>query len=110
MKKPLVSIVVPVCNVEKFLGECLDSVINQTLKEIEIICVDDGSTDHSLEILREYEKKDSRIIVITKPNSGYGNTMNVGTDAASGEYVGIVESDDYVKENMFEILYKTAKR
>ena len=109
MSKPLVSIVVPVCNVENFLRECLDSVLKQTLKEIEVICVDDGSTDHSLNILREYEKKDTRVKVISKPNAGYGNTMNVGTDAATGEYVGIVESDDYVKENMFEVLYNTAK-
>lgn len=110
MKQPLVSIVIPVCNVENFLKECLDSVINQTMKELEIICVDDGSTDHSLDILREYEKKDSRIRVISKPNAGYGNTMNVGTDAATGEYVGIVESDDYVEKDMFQTLYQTAKQ
>lgn len=110
MKNPKVSIVVPVCNVETYLRECLDSVINQTLKEIEIICVDDGSKDHSLQILREYEKKDNRIKVITKPNSGYGNTMNVGIEKAIGEYIGIVESDDYVERNMFERLYETAKK
>lgn len=110
MKKPLVSIVIPVCNVENFLKECLDSVINQTMKELEIICVDDGSTDHSLDILREYEKADSRVKVISKPNAGYGNTMNVGTDAATGEYVGIVESDDYVDKNMFQKLYQAAKQ
>ncbi len=109
MKKPFVSIVVPVCNVQNFLEECLDSIINQTLKEIEIICVDDGSTDKSLDILHRYEQKDPRIKVISKPNSGYGNTMNVGDDAATGEYIGIVESDDYVKKDMFEKLYQTAK-
>lgn len=103
-----VSIVVPVCNVEKYLKECLDSILCQTLKEIEIICVNDGSTDSSLYILRSYEKKDTRIKVITKDNSGYGNTMNVGMDAAQGEYIGIVESDDYIKNNMFERLYDTA--
>ena len=112
MEKPevKVSIVVPVCNVERYLKECMDSVVNQTLKDIEIICVDDGSKDSSLAILREYEKKDSRVKVITKPNSGYGNTMNVGMDKAVGEYIGIVESDDYVEENMFERLYNTAKK
>ena len=110
MEKPLVSIVVPVYNVQNFLKECLDSIINQTMKELEIICVDDGSTDNSLNILKEYQKKDPRVKVISKPNSGYGNTMNVGTDAARGEYVGIVESDDYVKNNMFAVLYKTAKQ
>lgn len=110
MQKPLVSIVMPVYNVQDFLKECLDSVVNQTMKELEIICVDDGSTDNSLNILKEYQKKDSRIKVISKPNSGYGNTMNVGTDAATGEYVGIVESDDYVKKDMFDTLYKAAKQ
>lgn len=108
MKKPIVSIVIPVCNVENYLRECLDSVINQTMEELEIICVDDGSKDNSLEILREYEKKDKRVIIISKPNSGYGNTMNVGMDKATGEYIGIVESDDYVEKNMFERLYQTA--
>jgi glycosyltransferase involved in cell wall biosynthesis len=103
-----VSIVVPVCNVENYLKECLDSVINQTLKDIEIICINDGSKDNSLEILKEYEKRDSRVRVISKENSGYGNTMNVGMDAAIGEYIGIVESDDYVEYNMFERLYDTA--
>ncbi len=103
-----VSIVIPVCNVEKYLRECLDSVIVQTLKEIEIICVNDGSTDKSLQILEKYAKKDRRIKIISKENSGYGNTMNVGMDAAKGEYVGIVESDDYVLPNMFERLYETA--
>ncbi|MBQ8931779.1 MAG: glycosyltransferase [Ruminiclostridium sp.] len=108
--KVKVSIVVPVCNVENYLVECLDSVVNQTLREIEIICVDDGSKDSSLSILREYEKKDHRVKVITKPNSGYGNTMNVGMDMATGEYIGIVESDDYVERNMFQRLYDTAKK
>lgn len=103
-----VSIIVPVCNVEKFLKECLDSVIHQTLKNIEIICVDDGSTDNSLSILKEYEKHDSRIKIISKPNAGYGHTMNMGLDHAVGEYIGIVESDDYVEKNMFERLYQTA--
>ena len=103
-----VSIVIPICNVERYLKECLDSVINQTLKDIEIICVDDGSTDASLSILRTYEKMDTRIKVITKQNSGYGNTMNVGMDIAIGEYIGIVESDDYIEKNMFERLYNTA--
>lgn len=108
-KEVLVSIVVPVCNVENYLEECLDSVLNQTLPEIEIICVNDGSTDNSLAILQRYEKKDSRVKVITKENSGYGNTMNVGMDAAVGKYIGIVESDDYVDKNMFQRLYDTAE-
>ena len=79
------SIIVPVYNVEKYLRQCLDSLITQTLKEIEIICVNDGSTDSSLQILNEYEKKDARVHVISKENAGYGNTMNLGFSAASGE-------------------------
>lgn len=104
-----ISVVVPVYNVEKYLKECIDSIINQTLEDIEIICVNDGSTDSSLEILNDYAKKDSRIIVINKSNSGYGHTMNMGLNAATGEYIGIIESDDLADKNMFEDLYKLAK-
>lgn len=103
-----VSIIIPVCNVERYLRECLDSAINQTLKEIEIICVNDGSTDGSLEILEEYAHKDSRVKVIDKENSGYGHVMNLGMDMASGEFIGIIESDDYVEPNMFERLLEVA--
>lgn len=103
-----VSIVIPVYNVEMYLKECLDSVVKQTLKDIEIICVNDGSTDSSPEILEKYAAKDKRVKVISKPNSGYGHTMNVGIDAAIGEYIGIVEPDDYIKEDMYETLYKIA--
>ena len=106
---PKVSVVVPIYNVEKYLRECLDSIVGQTLKDIEIICVDDGSTDRSLSILREYEQKDSRIKVITKPNAGYGHSMNMGLDAATGEYMGIVDSDDYILPDMYETLYSLAK-
>lgn len=108
MAAPKVSIVVPIYNVEKYLHQCLDSVVNQTLKDIEIICVDDGSTDSSPAIIQEYIEKDSRVKVITKPNSGYGNSMNRGFDMAEGEYIGIVESDDYVEPDMFEKLYAAA--
>lgn len=104
-----VSIVVPIYNVEKYLKQCLDSIVNQSLTDIEIICVDDGSTDSCPAILAEYAEKDARIKVVTKPNSGYGNTMNVGVSHASGEYLGIVESDDYIDEYMYETLYKIAK-
>lgn len=105
-----VSIVVPIYNVERYLPQCLDSLVNQTLKDIEIICVNDGSTDDSAKIIDDYAKKDSRIKVITKENTGYGNTMNRGFDAASGEYLGIVESDDYADKDMFETLYSIAKQ
>ena len=106
---PKVSIVIPTYNVESYLRECLDSVVNQTLKDIEIICVNDGSTDNSLQIIQEYAAKDYRIKVIDKPNSGYGHSMNVGIDNATGEYLGIVEPDDYVELNMYETLYNKAK-
>ena len=104
-----VSIVVPIYNVERYLAQCLDSIIAQTLQDIEIICVNDGSTDSSAEIIDSYAQKDPRIRVITKQNTGYGNSMNIGFDAAQGEYVGIVESDDYADKEMFETLYRIAK-
>lgn len=106
---PKVSILIPCYNVEKYIRQCLESVVNQTLQDIEIICINDGSTDSTLEILREYENNDNRIKVISKHNSGYGASMNIGLETAKGEYVGIVESDDYAELDMFEILYNEAK-
>lgn len=105
---PKVSVIIPVYNVKQYLRQCLDSVINQTLKDIEIICVDDGSTDGSEYILDEYAAKDQRIHVFHKTNSGYGHTMNMGLDLATGEYIGIIESDDYAELNMFESLFNKA--
>ena len=99
-----VSIVIPVYNVEMYLRECLDSVRNQTLMNLEIICVDDGSTDFSGRILDEYAKKDERFRVVHKQNEGYGKAMNVGMSMATSPYVGIVESDDFIDENMYEKL------
>lgn len=107
---PKVSILVPIYNVEKYLRECLESLLNQTLQDIEIICINDGSTDNSLEIIKEYVNKDSRFKLIDKANSGYGISMNMGLEAATGEYIGIVESDDFANLNMFENLYKLAKK
>lgn len=108
--KPKVSVIVPAYNVETYLGKCLDSIINQTLQEIEIICIDDGSTDSSGMILEEYANQDSRIKVIHKKNSGYGATMNVGIQHANGEYIGIVESDDCILPTMYACLYEEAKK
>ncbi len=108
MSDVAVSVIVPVCNVEKFLPECLDSLMAQTLENIEFICINDGSSDNSLKILREYEKRDSRFKIISKENTGYGNTMNVGLRTAQGKYIGIVESDDKALPEMFEELYKVA--
>lgn len=104
----LVSIIVPVYNVERYLRECLDSLRAQTLEDIEVICVDDGSTDGSLAILREYEESDERFKVVTKPNAGYGNSMNLGFAAARGEFVGVLESDDFCTIDMCEVLYRRA--
>lgn len=104
-----VSIIIPVYNVSQYLEECLDSALNQTLDNIEIICVNDGSTDDSMEILEVYAEMDSRIKVINKDNAGYGHVMNLGMDMAKGEYIGIIESDDYVLPNMFKTLYEVAK-
>lgn len=105
---PVVSILVPVYNVSKYLRQCIDSVVNQTLKNIEIVCINDGSTDDSLEILKSYAAKDPRIKIIDKKNTGYGNSMNIAMDNATGEYIGIVESDDFAELNMFEKLYNEA--
>lgn len=110
MSTPKVSVVIPVYNVETYLRECLDSALAQTLQDIEIICVDDGSTDGCPQILDEYAQKDDRIKVIHKANSGYGHSMNVGLDAATGEYFAILESDDIIKPNMYEVLYAEAKK
>ena len=109
-KNVKVSVIMPIYNTEKYLVQCLESVINQTLKEIEIVCVNDGSTDGSLEILSKYQKKDKRIKIINKQNTGYGDSMNEGIREANGEYIGIVEPDDFVQHDMFEKLYKVAKR
>lgn len=106
---PKLSVLVPIYNVEKYLEECLTSLANQSLKDIEIICINDGSTDNSPRILQKYAKKYSNFIVINKKNSGYGDSMNRGLEKASGEYIGIVESDDFIESNAFEKLYKLAR-
>ena len=107
--QPKVSIVIPSLNSINYIDECLQSVINQTLKDIEIICVDANSTDGTLEYLKDLEKKDRRVKVIVSDKKSYGYQMNLGINAANGEYLGIVESDDYIKLNMYERLYKVAK-
>lgn len=106
---PAVSVLVPCYNVEKYIRQCLDSIVNQTLKDMEIICLNDGSTDGTLAILREYAARDSRIRIIDKPNSGYGDSMNKGLDAAEGDYIGIVESDDIILPNMFADMLALAR-
>lgn len=107
---PKISIIIPVYNVEEYLPKCLDSVINQTLKDIEIICIDDRSTDNSLEILKEFAKKDSRIRIIEQQeNQGQGIARNIGINTAQGEYIGFIDPDDYIDITMYEQMYNQAK-
>ena len=110
MSIPNVSIIMPIYNSADFLHESLGGLLKQTLTDIEIICVNDGSTDNSLDIIKEYAYNDSRIKIINKSNSGYGNTMNLGLKMATGEYIGILEPDDFADTEMFEKLYLTAKK
>nr|WP_194191072.1 glycosyltransferase [Clostridium chrysemydis] len=105
---PKVSVVVPIYNVENYLDKCINSIINQSLKDIEIILVDDGSTDNSLKIIEDFKKRDNRIKVIQKKNGGQGSARNEGIKIASGEYIGFVDADDYIDLDMYEKLYKEA--
>ena len=107
-KKPKVTIIMPSLNVKTYIRQCMESVINQTLKEIEIICVDAGSDDGTLEILQEYAAKDSRIRLIHSEKKSYGYQVNIGFDEAKADYIGIVETDDYIKSDMFDRLYSAA--
>lgn len=104
------SVIMPVYNVEKYLPKCLDSLTGQTLKEIEIICINDGSSDSSSEILNRYAARDNRITVINQENQGQGNARNCGINLAKGEYIAFVDSDDWLENNAFEILYEKAKK
>ena len=105
---PKVSVVIPVYNVERFLNESISSLLNQTLEDIELICVNDGSPDNSLEILNGFAAKDSRVKVISKPNGGCGSARNRALDEASGEYIYFFDPDDYVLPNALEELYANA--
>lgn len=104
---PKISVVVPVYNVEKFLERCLNSIVNQTFKDIEIICVNDGSTDNSRKILDKYTNY-SNIKIIDQINAGLSEARNTGLLNAKGEYIAFIDSDDYIDQNFFEVLYNTA--
>ena len=104
-----ISVIISIYNVEKYLRECLDSVVNQTLKDIEIICINDGSTDGSAQILEEYVQKDNRIKLITQKNQGLACSRNNALKIATGEYVLCVDSDDYIRQDTLEKLYQKAK-
>ena len=108
--KPALSIIVPIYNVQKYLRQCLDSLVNQTMRDIEFIFIDDGSPDECGRIIDEYAHQDKRIVAIHQKNSGYGRTLNNGIKVAKGEYIGIIESDDWVESDMFEKLYYAATK
>lgn len=110
MDRPKVSIIMPTYKVEKYFRQCIESVINQTLTDIEIIPVDDGSPDNCGKIMDEFAANDSRIKPIHQENGGYGKAVNAGIAVATGEYIGIVETDDWCEPNMFEKLYTQAKK
>ena len=105
MNKDLITIIIPVYNVELYLNRCIESVINQTYKDIEIILINDGSTDNSEEICNKYAKRDKRISVINKKNGGLSDARNVGIDYSSGNYLFFLDSDDWLSKNAIEILY-----
>lgn len=100
-----ISVIVPCYNVEKYVGECLDSVINQTFNDLEILCINDGSTDNTLSILESYAEKDSRIKLFCQENKGLSATRNFGIDVAKGEYIAFIDADDYYDLTTFEQLY-----
>ena len=105
-----ISIIVPVYNVEKYLKRCIDSILDQTFKEFELILVNDGSTDKSLEICNNYKRDDDRVIVIDKINGGLSSARNAGLDIAKGEYIAFVDSDDYINKNMYKKMFDLAKK
>ncbi len=103
-----VSVIVPVYNVEKYIARCLDSLVNQTIKNLEIIVVNDGSTDKSDEIIKQYQNKYSNIIYVTKENGGLSDARNYGMKYATGEYVAFLDSDDFLNNTMYEKMYEKA--
>lgn len=105
METPLISVIVPVYNVEPYLAECLDSVMAQSYKHIEIIVVDDGSTDNSGQLCDQYAERDPRIKVVHKKNGGLSEARNLGIDRARGEYIAFVDSDDVISPNFLQVLY-----
>ena len=105
---PKISVIVPVYKVEKYLDKCVESIVNQTYKNLEIILVDDGSPDNCPAMCDEWAEKDERIRVIHKENGGLADARNAGMDIATGDYIGFVDSDDWIEPNMYEVLLKNA--
>ncbi len=104
-KMSKISVIVPIYNAEAYLNRCLDSIINQTYSDLEIILINDGSTDNSLDICLEYASKDKRIVVYNQTNKGISKTRNKGIELATGDYIGFVDSDDIISPRMYETLY-----
>ena len=109
MKSTKISVIIPVYNSENYIEQCLESILNQTLEDIEIICVDDGSTDNSLDILEKYASEDDRIIIIANEHKGSGAARNSGLKIVKGEYISFIDSDDWIELNTFEELYGVGK-
>lgn len=107
--KNLVSVIIPIYNADEYIERCLNSVINQTYREIEIIIINDGSTDKSLEIIRKFKKEDERIIILDKNNTGVSDSRNKGIDIAKGEYITFIDSDDYIEKDMIDILVRSIR-
>lgn len=105
-----ISIIIPVYNVEAYLEKCINSLINQTIKELEFIFVNDGTKDNSVSIIKKYQKKDKRIKLLEKTNGGQASARNLGLKHAKGEYIAFLDSDDFVSENMYKTLYNRAKK
>lgn len=101
---PMISVIVPIYNVEKYLARCVDSIVNQTYKNLEIILVDDGSPDRCPQVCDDYAEKDSRIKVVHKKNGGLSDARNAGMAVATGEYISFIDSDDWIETSMFELL------
>lgn len=110
MQKPEISIIVPIYNVEKYLNKCLDTLISQSFSNIEIICVNDGSTDNSLQIIKNYKENDSRIKIISQENKGVSSARNTGISQTCGQYIFFVDPDDWIDNNTLEIMYHKAKK
>ena len=110
MKEELISVIIPIYNTAEYLPRCLDSILNNTYRELEVICVNDGSRDNSLEVLKGYAARDSRVKVIDQPNAGVSAARNRGLDEATGEYIAFVDSDDWVHHRYFELLHDPSRR
>lgn len=108
MESNLISVIVPAYNIAEYLPRCLDSILNQTYSNLEVIVISDGSTDGTDNVIKEYAEKDSRVVPVFKENSGVSDTRNKGLDIAKGDYIGFVDGDDYIESNMYEILLNNA--